>query len=527
MKSILIISLALTSTTLIMLSSCRSTDTDSNLSGGTTSVDINLLGSQFVDESPEAEASVNSKSALTYNGVQRHYTILDPSTVLTAELSSEPLQKRAGISTSGSDAAGIPLKNGSMFRVIAYRGNGQYHTHQDYIVGTKGLPLMLDNSKPYTIIAYSFGLPTLPVITESEKGLLSDAQTLYDTDKTDFMYQSQSLTPKDAQTTLSLMLEHRITAVISTKIIAVALGDIDYIKKASIGPHYQSGTISLSNNGYITGTGASSKIPLPAFTKIDGTSQISSGPDPNIGIGINSGGVTKGTFDATLSIGNVEKTFEGIPFKLAPGTRKKLTIRFDKCVAMILEKPRAFMCHDLGADTSANPFEPSKRLHGAKYQWGKKSPAATAAQDQQYGPGVDFPSWPEEYAPDTAWLKGSKGTEDPCPTGYRVPSPDEMSSLISSNTVSSSTPWIAGSYTAGVTVRNTTIGGTIFLPAAGYRTFYRPGRLNDLGLYTLIWTGAYNSYIAKNAFRFEYSPSGSRVLSIEKNTGHSVRCIAE
>lgn len=76
MKSILIISLALTSTTLIMLSSCRSTDTDSNLSGGTTSVDINLLGSQFVDESPEAEASVNSKSALTYNGVQRHYTIL-------------------------------------------------------------------------------------------------------------------------------------------------------------------------------------------------------------------------------------------------------------------------------------------------------------------------------------------------------------------------------------------------------------------------------------------------------------------
>lgn len=78
MKSILIISLALTSTTLIMLSSCRSTDTDSNLSGGTTSVDINLLGSQFVDESPEAEASVNSKSALTYNGVQRHYTILDP-----------------------------------------------------------------------------------------------------------------------------------------------------------------------------------------------------------------------------------------------------------------------------------------------------------------------------------------------------------------------------------------------------------------------------------------------------------------
>lgn len=519
MKHSLIKSSVFVVTFFVILSSCRSTDTDNNFSQGTTSVNINLLESKFLDEDPEAKAITGSKLLLTDNIVQRHYTLLDPSTVVTTELSQEPVQKYSGTTRAGLDSAGNPLANGTMFRVIAYRENGQYHIHQDYTVGTKGLPLMLDNSKPYTIIAYSFGTSVLPVISSTETGNLSSAQTTYGQGNTDFMFQSLSLTPKDAETTLNLILEHRITQLLSATVNTVAIAPLNSITSASLGPNYSTGTISLSNKGYITGTDtAPLSVALPSFSRVDDYNMKIN----NLNLYINGGGgeysdgVGRGLFTTTITIGNELKTIKDIPFKLTPGARKNLTIKFEKCLVLIAGKPRAFMCHNLGADTSVNPYVPSAQIQGAKYQWGNKTPVLTQQQDLDIQGKV--PNWPQTYSPNTAWLDTAKGPEDPCPDGYRVPSQSEMSSLLRENTRSA--------YASGMKFSSPSLGSGVFFPQNGYRDS-EGGSL--LGKYTNVaaWTSTFNDKVANEAMSFGINADQTWILSNNKRQGQGIRCISE
>ena len=128
---------------------------------------------------------------------------------------------------------------------------------------------------------------------------------------------------------------------------------------------------------------------------------------------------------------------------------------------MVLGKVRNFMCHNLGADTNANPLAPSQQIHGAKYQWGTASPFVTQAQDQEYGDEVTPPGWASVITPNGAWLgDGSKGTSDPCPEGYRVPTSDETNSMLNSNTLKWTGPYETSptNYFSGMQVISKTSG---------------------------------------------------------------------
>ncbi|KAF5291731.1 hypothetical protein FQR65_LT20413 [Abscondita terminalis] len=198
------------------------TESENSLSQGTASVNVNLLGSTFAEDA-ETDASAKLQSA-SDKSVQRYYAMADPSTVVISELSSEPQKKNRTASGGVLDAAGDSLVAGTAFRVLLSRvgtttpASYTYHIHKDYIVGTKGEPLMLDNSKEYTIIAYSFGTSTLPDINSgTEKGPLSSAQAVYDIGNKDFMFKSQVLSFKDPMNVLNITLEHRLPNLCSVK----------------------------------------------------------------------------------------------------------------------------------------------------------------------------------------------------------------------------------------------------------------------------------------------------------------------
>lgn len=99
----------------------------------------------------------------------------------------------------------------------------------------------------------------------------------------------------------------------------------------------------------------------------------------------------------------------------------KLTAKIQDCMccgAMISATEwRSFMCHNLGADESLDPFTPQVAIVGNYYYWGANSTSG------------GYNSSPTAWASD-----GKKTANDPCPAGYRVPTDSEWRGVITYNT---------------------------------------------------------------------------------------------
>ncbi|WP_281232098.1 hypothetical protein [Flavobacterium gelatinilyticum] len=106
----------------------------------------------------------------------------------------------------------------------------------------------------------------------------------------------------------------------------------------------------------------------------------------------------------------------------AADVKVKLTAQIKDCVCCgAYVSPgvwKTFLCHDLGADTSLDPFTPAMGLIGDYYQYGENKP-------HTYGM-VSPP-------PANAWYNNGKTAKDPCPAGYRVPSEDEWNGVRANN----------------------------------------------------------------------------------------------
>ncbi|RNA63145.1 hypothetical protein D1631_15015 [Chryseobacterium nematophagum] len=188
---------------------------------------------------------------------------------------------------------------------------------------------------------------------------------------------------------------------------------------------------------------------------------------------------------------------------------------------------KVWAAHNLGADTSFDPNVPVKEIHGNYYQWGRNIVVA----DTDTPPGA-ISGWNTTIAPDGSWNTGTEAVpvkniaNDPCPSGFRVPTSIEWTALNNNSTVSR-----IGSFSNNVTNFGSALvyscgASKLTLPTAGFRdlvdgTLYRRG---DRGNY---WS-SYGAPSLPGARSLFFFTSGINTTSFDgRALGYSVRCISE
>ena len=196
-----------------------------------------------------------------------------------------------------------------------------------------------------------------------------------------------------------------------------------------------------------------------------------------------------------------------------------------RCGAMISATEwRDFMCHNLGADVSADPFIPGWKLHGSYYKWGTKlavAPAPTGSAAGYASDGIII-GWNSLLTPRAGSWGKIKTANDPCPQGFRIPTKEEWEAVFVNNTIESVGTWAwmndNTNYSSGKM-----IGTGLFLPAAGQRIDIN-GSLRYRGL-----LGYYQSSDESDTTNYVLSVTnaGYGVGTQPKKAGFSVRCIQD
>jgi uncharacterized protein (TIGR02145 family) len=187
---------------------------------------------------------------------------------------------------------------------------------------------------------------------------------------------------------------------------------------------------------------------------------------------------------------------------------------------------------NLGSSRVAQSFDDFE-AYGDLYQWGRSrdghqlinwtsstsgSPVndpESTTQSTNPSPGNTFiaSGWGTNWYtgtspdPDALWKENGTGVNNPCPTGYRVPTLPEMNNAILN----------AG---PGVTANFNT---SLKLTAVGYRS-PNDGNLIDVSTQGNYWTSTINS---TNAHRIRYSGASVSSSAVSRATGYSVRCIKD
>lgn len=198
----------------------------------------------------------------------------------------------------------------------------------------------------------------------------------------------------------------------------------------------------------------------------------------------------------------------------------------DSCGAFISDTVwKEFMCHNLGANTNADPFIPGWEINGGYWQWGRKMMAyagPAGPEVQQAFPGAGA-GWNPNPADNGSWSETAKTTNDPCPDGFRVPSYVELENLFIKNfpRIAVGATWTASStnYSTG-----RKFGEHLYLPAAG---FLQDGNLDSRGFRGFYWSSTPFS-LNRYAHYMEVSPDNfSTGTYTWRTSALSVRCIAE
>ncbi len=518
---------------LILLTSCRVGDQDSSLVnlGKSVGFRINLLGSEY--KNVPNDGAMNLK-------IQSKTMMLNPSNFIYADLSTgietslkdsnQALSPKSGVSSKSSDV----LATGMKFRVLVYDASGHFITYTDYTVGLAGSSIMLNYGETYTIVVYSYNTSTLPALSDGERTSLSNAQVFYDASNPDFMHYTTSFTPLSNDTNyLDIVLYHKVTQVTTTISAGNPLGQIYNISDSFLSPHYTDGVYSLESGYLFDRTSLSSGVRLDfSGTSFPTTAAVSS----PVFINYDSYGDLAGSFIGDITIGGVKKRIDlGSSFIITPGNRSSLKINLTSCGAYLGPNGtnwKEFMCHNLGSDVMSHAFIPSSSLHGARYQWGTQTPSSVqssnityVSQDDdqgQYNNSNAITGWNTVVAVNGSWSDTSKTVNDPCPSGYRVPTRSQWQQVLDNNVASRVGNWQSGNnptnYSSGIL-----LGGGLFLPATGVRNFSN-GSLSNRGFYGYYWSSTSGS--GSNASYFTFSYNASSITSYNRTEGLSVRCIS-
>ncbi|MDR0681271.1 MAG: hypothetical protein LBG15_05405 [Dysgonamonadaceae bacterium] len=218
-----------------------------------------------------------------------------------------------------------------------------------------------------------------------------------------------------------------------------------------------------------------------------------------------------------------------------------------------------FMCHNLGADTSLDPFtylsngnDVDNDIKGYLFQWGRIADdhqlRSSATVEGPYNSSININVLPEDvdmYSKfitntdmatlydwrtpqyDMAWRNYNGTTPQPCPSGWRIPTSDEWGSIYREGSsygvpaAATANTWIWT--TRGYHLKPDGATVTLSLPAAGYRLL--SGTISLVGS-----CGYYWSSTSASSYAFGIHLASNRVfpmMSSRRACGYSVRCVSE
>jgi len=229
--------------------------------------------------------------------------------------------------------------------------------------------------------------------------------------------------------------------------------------------------------------------------------------------------------------GKLIYTIKGIPtttgtayFNISLGRQNiVLTRTIYQCGAYVAKEVfNIFMCHNLGANTELNPNTNVQGIHGNYYQWGRKNEVATANTQ-----ATNIPNWQKNYLANNIWNASIKTKNDPCPSGFRIPTKTEWEAIRSSNTISRSGSWLQdnSNYSSTLHFGPDKYTQTLSLPAAGYRSRIS-GSLSSTGINGNYWSSTI-SETKGFAYFLGFDNKTSYVGYRHRANGFSVRCIEE
>jgi uncharacterized protein (TIGR02145 family) len=196
---------------------------------------------------------------------------------------------------------------------------------------------------------------------------------------------------------------------------------------------------------------------------------------------------------------------------------------------------------DTGGTFVTNPED-----YGALYQWGRSADgheslmssttttlatSATSASSSfiimtsANNWGNDNGDWLSTRN-DQLWNAGTettpvKAANDPCPDGYRVPTLTEIQTLLDATKVTAT--WTTQNGVSGEKFTDIANGNSIFLPAAGYRTYFN-GTFSNAGTYGYYWSSTVDGSYAYYLYFSSNDVDRDNVLRAD---GRSLRPVAE
>lgn len=542
---------------LITVTACRNSDTDHHLGNEPVAVKMNMKGTEYEYAGNLGSLASSGRSAGSGLSVQRQNIQLTKDLVLTAELvpDTASAQDKAKTSRNGITAVETgDLAMGVIYKVVVFDANGNYVTERDYTRGQEdsAQALMLDGGSSYTFIVYSFNsTTTLPSITFSNpnnKTLTTSSITSPIMFLSDVMYFRKDMTVSGNGTNyLDVVLKHKMSQVITT-IDASSTGYTVSVVNAEIGTTNTEASMQLSN-GNITRGGNSGRRIL-TFPVLN--TQIVKA-DPVI---LNTNAIANGivifsklTMTSSQGATITQNNLSVNNLTIVPGVKYNLNLTVVPNDTYLVYQgiPAAringqiWMRHNLGTNYSlqgdgvtpvVNPDAPQKALYGNIYQWGRAAVVANADT-----PAGAISGWNTVNAPDGAWNSGTaanpvKTAQDPCPTGYRVPSDTEWRTVIANTTQELVGTWNGtpnpNDYSAAAVFKSSRNSAVqLTLPSTLVRNSGN-GALLAGGTFRSTWYWGNRKNIAgENATLLRLQPTTFLVTASIPTFGASVRCIAD